>query len=570
MQIASGVLLVLASWAALAVFLMALGLPAALLTQRGRLSPLGMARAAWWGLLLVTLLAMGLNQWLPLRSAYAGVIVLAVTAAAGTLGRLMLLRRGSRADVSGVVSWPVVVAVLLVAVALAASAVGPLTNTDSGLYHLGAIRYSGDFAAIPGLSNLYGPLGYGTATFPLAALLGNGPWGLEGPRLLNGLLILLVGLDLVARSMRRNRGAGFYVELVGFTVLAIPMVAIADFWVTSPTQDAGAFALTIVATAALADAVTRRRSFPSDAGVVVAVSILMVLIKPTMAVFAIVALAVLLGAWWRIRHGTDTRAVSGLAALTVGAGIAAAGLSLLRDRTLSGWWLYPLSILPFEVPWRAADPTELRQATLGYHRNPEDLWGSIEGWAWVGPWISRLPHYWETWLLAGSLILAVIVLLAAARQGSLRWRMLIACIAPSLVATAAWFVASPPSFRFAWGPVLTLGAIPVGWGLWRQRSRRAPIVAAAMIGAIAVLSLVSRTEWSSITEERAWRLGVSIPYAVTPLPDVPTDVVEVSGGLQILVPTQGEQCWAVFPLCTPRVDPDLRLLGTAPDSGFLP
>ena len=51
---------------------------------------------------------------------------------------------------------------------LAVAALGPVTNYDSGLYHLGAIRYAADFATIPGLANLYFPFGYGNAEFPLA------------------------------------------------------------------------------------------------------------------------------------------------------------------------------------------------------------------------------------------------------------------------------------------------------------------------------------------------------------------------------------------------------------------
>ena len=72
---------------------------------------------------------------------------------------------------------------------LAAAALGPVTNYDSWLYHLGAIKYAGDFATIPGLSNLYFPFGYNTSLYPLGAFLGNGPWAGGGYRLANGLIV---------------------------------------------------------------------------------------------------------------------------------------------------------------------------------------------------------------------------------------------------------------------------------------------------------------------------------------------------------------------------------------------
>ncbi len=134
-----------------------------------------------------------------------------------------------------------IVVTLVVAQAyLALAALGPLTNYDSGLYHLGAVEYSRLFPAIPGLASVYSPLGYATAEFPLAAALSAGPWGSEGLRLANGLLMAALALDVALRALQGRRGPGFFVAAVGLVAAWVPLLALSDYWVTSPSQDTAA------------------------------------------------------------------------------------------------------------------------------------------------------------------------------------------------------------------------------------------------------------------------------------------------------------------------------------------
>ena len=128
-----------------------------------------------------------------------------------------------------------------------------------------------------------------------------------------------------------------------------------------------------------------------------------------------------------------------------------------RDYLLSGWLQYPLSVFPFDVPWRAPDPAPERIATLGFHRDPTNLYEAADGWGWVGPWLARLPQQWETYAFVGLAVVTGVGLVLAARSGRpLRWRAVLLSTVPSVVMTVAWFVATPPSFRFAWGPVFTI------------------------------------------------------------------------------------------------------------------
>lgn len=584
MLIVTGTILVLLTWAGCALFLMLVGIGPAVLTAPGRLTWREVRAAMWWGLLAVTIVAYLANLALPLGST-ATALLMGVVAAGGAMCAVAIVRTRRLRLRWTTRGWAVAIwlAVGLSAVYMAATALGPVTNYDSGLYHLGAIRYAADFATIPGLANLYFPFGYGNAEFPLAALLGNGPWGEEGFRLLNGLIMLLVSIDLVLRSVERRIGTGFFVLVAGVVAAWVPMVALADYWVTSPTQDSAVLFVTMAAAAYLADSMRGGRSWVADAGVAAVLALLLVLLRPTMLAFALGLLGVVaLRAWRRPAAGAPrlglTMGVFSIFALVT------AGAATARDYLLSGWLQYPLSVLAFDVPWRADDPSSNRSATLGFHRNPNDLWEAAQSWGWIGPWLGRLPTYWETYLVAtGVLVAAVVIVLAVRASGPAgRWRAMTACLAPSLFMVAVWWLATPPSFRFAWGPLFTCVTIPIGWSLWVLASRApdvggarkwSSLVAAGVavpIVLVTAYSGVARFDWASITADRRWTLGVSIPYGVAPVPSAAVTESLLTSGLRILTPISTEQCWWTYPLCTPQVATTIAPRGPSLAEGLLP
>ncbi len=578
MLIASGITLVLITWLALVVLLVLTGLAPSLLVQRGLVDTGTLRRSLWWGLLIVTLAVLAGSLVTPIRSTgFAVYLSVAVVVAGGTGLALARARGWTFTREPARTLWWIAIPSLLAVVALAAASLGPVTNYDTGLYHLGAIAYAFDYSAIPGLANLYQPLGYATAQFPLAAVMGIGPWGEDGFRLLNGLIITAVVVDLVLRFLRQRTTPGTWIQLVGAAALLVSMVALADYWVTSPSQDAAVFALTVVGVAYLADALTERSSFAANGAVAMAIAIVAVLIRPTAAFFAVTLAGVLLSrAWsWRRQSLEGMGAASTAVAI---AGVLALALVTARDYLLSGWFQYPLSLFAFDVPWRAGDPTPLREATLGFHRDPDDLWGSVSGYDWVVPWMSRAFTQWEAWLFVLVLLAAVALLLMARRTGPIGARILVLSMLPSLVAVATWFLLSPPAFRFAWGPLVTIAAIPAGWGLWLLKDRAethlwefaAALGFAAAVAGVSILTLATRTEWSEMSLERGWSAGISIPYAVSPLQTPEVVESELSSGLTVLVPIDGELCWATFPLCTPRAADSLRLAGQNLQEGLLP
>ncbi len=582
-----GTVLVLSTWLVCALLLCLGGLvPAGFLGARQTLA--GVLRASiWWGLLTVTSFAYVCNLFQPLRStttALAFIALIGVLAIAG----LYLLRKSHPKRARGVRRrhfWILWTAMAMAVGYLALAAVGPVTNYDSGLYHLGAIQYAGNFPTIPGLANLYSALGYGNAEFPLAALLGNGPWNGEGYRLLNGLLIALVVLDLFIRGRQRRLTAGFFVLGVGLVAALVPMIALADYWVTSPTQDSAVLMVTLIAVAYLCDALTKPKGWVADAATVAALSLMLVLLRPTMAVFAVACLAVIVFKAWRLRpanpHEHWARAGVFVAAVTVLVG----AISAARDYVLSGWLEYPLSIFHFSVPWLAADPTPVRMVTLGYHRDHDHMWQAGDGWSWVGTWFSQLPAQWETYQFALMVLAALVAVVFAVLRSwpSIRWRRLVLALVPSAVAIIVWWLFLPPSFRFIWGPLFALPATVIGWVLWRLHEldlragvtsgrwlQLTVIVLSVPVILVTLFSLVLRSDLGASKVTAHWNLGISIPYSLVPVRDIEVRALRLADDLVIQEPLPTDQCWGFFPLCTPSPADGLRLRGQQLQDGFLP
>lgn len=587
-QIATGALLVALTWAVVVLLNIAYGRWSAVLVG-GSSSPDARWRAGlWWGLAWLTVVVVALNLVVPLGSGSAAALVLALGGALALMSvaaRRMGMPRWRRPGRwTGVFFGSAALAVAYLAVKV----LGPVTNYDSGLYHLGAAKYAHEFATIPGLATLYFPFGYANAQFPLAALLGNGPWDGVGYRLLNGAIMVLALVELGSRLLNRRWTWGTCTLLLGMGAVLVPTVAMADGIVTSPTSDTSVMILTIVSSAYLADALSRRRGFALNAGVAVVLAALTVAMRPTMGVFALVTVIVVAVVTWRQRAGSHSAAVpEGHVAWILPALVALllALATTLRDRVLSGWLLYPLSVISFDVPWLADDATGWRDATLAAARDPlsPDGYVTAHSWGWIGPWITRLPTQWETWFVLVGLLTTVAALIWARRVTGFphRWRMLLLLMAPSAAAVVAWFVLSPPSFRFIWGPLFSLLLLPLGGAVHalaqagagratRPRARDLALMAcSAAVVVVTVFSVVARNQVMSISESREWALGpIALTYAVTPIPVPDVVPVEMSTGLVLFTPIDGEQCWDNYPLCSFSMGDDIGLLGPSIQDGF--
>ncbi len=594
-----GTLLVLLTWMLGLIAVITIGLAVTRLVSRTtRSTPIDLAGirvALWWGLAFTVIVILFTNLGFPLASAgAAGVIGIVFLLAAAFLlirpAHISLPRQGS--GNRGSRTWAFIATYVALAGAviyLAFAALGPVTNYDSGLYHLGAIRYAADYSTISGLANLYFPLGYNTSLYPFAAFLGNGPWGVEGYRLANGFIATLVVLDLIlrlvcSRGKLRRLSGGSWILLIATFIGLVPLVALSDYWVTSPSSDAPVMMLTFVASAYLADGIFRSRNRARDLTTSFIVSVILFSLRPTMAVFLVGVTLVIATLLIRRRTPTTGNVQTPLFVAAAVLGAIMLGVQSIRDYFLSGWLQYPLSLFSFATPWTATDPVWNRTATLGNARNPADIWGSVDGYSWVGAWVSRLPSQWETYLLFALVGVLITVFIVNRRSHTtIRWRALALAVFPSALASVAWFLFSPPSFRFGWGPVFSLLIIPVSFGIYlmAQQGQRTnnknwiPPIAVGLltVGLLGVIAYsgVFRLAPLMRPQPAQWEMGsVAVTYQATPVVAVPVQPTVLSSGLEILVPLESDQCWENFPLCTPIISESVRLQGDTIQQGFLP
>jgi hypothetical protein len=257
-----------------------------------------------------------------------------------------------------------------------------------------------------------------------------------------------------------------------------------------------------------------------------------------------------------------------------------------RDYVLSGWLLYPLSVHAFDVPWRAVDPVGWRTATLVAARDPlsTDAVFTANSWYWIPGWFGRLWSQWETYFFLLGMAVAVVALLLARRHGAvLHSRQVLACALPSVVSGLAWFTLSPPSYRFIWGSLFTLFLIPFSAAIAAThtqdltspalsgRLRRVVMVSAAIVLlGFTAFSILFRNQVTQITEQRSFTIaGLSLPYAIAPIPVPPTQPVTTSRGLELQVPTGSDQCWDVYPLCSFSMGMEIGLRGPSIQDGFI-
>ena len=574
----TGTALVLATWAFCIASLMILGLPLGL-SRIGSLSAGRIRRSLWLGLFLITVVLLGLSLIQPLASAAVLVAVAISVVAMGVISIFMGLRFGPRTrqglPASASLTWvALVVVAVFVASFLAAAALGSVTNYDTGLYHLGAIRYAADYATIPGLANLFNPFGYDNSQFVLGAFLGNGPWNGNGYRLLNGLFVVLLLCDLCLRFRRASRKPGDFVLLIGAGLALVPLVGLADYLVTSPTADTAVMLLTLISVAYLSDAALAKFRFAADSSVAIATAVMAFLMRPTMIVFLVIVL--LVASVLYVRRAPKSFVGWAPIALVGAVSLLGVVVQIVRNYYLSGWLFYPLSLHGFDVPWRTLDPAINRGMTLAVARDPNDYVHAAQGWAWVGPWIRRLPEQWETFEILLAAVIVIVCLLSARGGRPLRLRLLALIMTPAVVSVVFWWILTPPSFRFAWGPIFAIAAVPAGWFLWRaKRGSALPRVAPRLLAGVLILLVaycsLARLHVDERTAQGEFRLGfLQVPYSFTAVPLAPTAEKILQTGVRILIPTESDQCWATYPMCTYFTDTEISYRGTGLADGFLP
>ena len=269
-----GGLLVLLTWAAIVSLVVLLGLPFTV-TSRRPVTLRHVAAASWWGVLVIAILGTALAFFVPLSSRGTRITILVAGLCAVVITAIRWKGKRLRRVQITRPTWLWIIGSAMAVGYLAIATLGPVTHYDAGLYQWAAGRYAAEYSVIPGLANLYAPLGYGSIQPVFEGLLASSPWRVNGLRLVNGAFLVLLSLETLSRLATKPRAAGTAVALVGSAITFVPMVWMADFWVASPTPDVPVLVLGIAAAAYWTDFVLGQpeagRHLPGNAGANLAV-----------------------------------------------------------------------------------------------------------------------------------------------------------------------------------------------------------------------------------------------------------------------------------------------------------
>jgi hypothetical protein len=462
------------------------------------------------------------------------------------------------------------------AVGLANRAVGPVLTFDTGVYHLGAVRWATSYAAVPGLGNLQVQLANNSSHFLYAAALEVGPWWGRSQHLANGLLLLALWAQIslscaavIGKLERSNPCDVFWLLLLPYVVDQMLGRNVSDL-----SPDLATFALGLAVTGTLLSLLYRRDDGPEEreyrlfcafslaaAGLVV---------KLSFAVFGLASGATALLIWWcRKPVGEFSRSVRVFGWATAAlVGILVPWMT--RSVVLSGYVAYPNSVGFFSVDWRMPPEVLLRARTTirAFARFP-GFWGDEEAsqvlanWDWFVPWLVRMLQEHRHRLVVPMLLAlgaAAWSTLLRRRRSALRQNHArdgrgfpdLLVLLPAMLALIFWFLVAPDP-RFAGASFAILAPIIVALTFARSAAgerRRILHVGAGVAIAISLAWLVLGWSW----------IPPGGDFGFHPLPTPQVEPFRTSSGLTVNVPrSRGDRCWNATLPCSSRLYQNIAL-----------
>lgn len=636
---ASALAAVLATWCLLIVLFAGMGL----LARRGAglrvLDADALILAVWIGIAFTIAVLQLWNFFLPIGAPAA-----ALVGAVGLTG-LALARRELVGWLRGI-GWrrhlPLLVVMLGVVAFAANRAMGPLTSYDGGAYHIPVMEWARAYPVVPGLANLHGRLGFNNSSLLFAALLDDGPWTGRANHLVNGFLIALLLVQAVLHTTRLPRSTGAIRLRYAFDLALIaPLMALlmANSLLTGYTPDVPAGVTLLAALSLLVGHVGDRGSRGGKARAaggevqkttsngatsgtlatraryeLVAGATLLALaasMKLSVGFTALLAWGVSFALLWF--HGAPGRSRRA-AVVAVLASTAIMGPWLVRSAILSGYPLYPSTILAAPVDWRV--PVEQAHAELawvGHFARAEE--GSVDapyadqrllGWNWLGAWSSQMLTDWRHRVLVGLPVALAFLILAYLLAMRIRrtvpgtrtlpaenvrkdstpgwpcrsyaapalWWLLGCAAAGSLF----WFLTAP-RLEFGFATLWALGALCVALLFVHLpaggRAAAAVIAIALLLGISPVVGRVARVVLTfndplhdRIINSLLVRRGSDDGFHP---PDPTAERVttyHTESGLLLYVPAETTRCFHAPLPCTPHPAPNLRLRGADLGDGF--
>lgn len=327
---------------------------------------------------------------------------------------------------------------------------------DDYNYEFQSIRWFHDYRIVPGLANLHGRIGFNDSHHLLGALLSSTPWAGAVNHIFNGFFVVLAFV-LLASAVRNLFLGRKFAWVFPATLLISPTIGLVLFGIFGPmisTLKADVFMCATIAVLAVlfiefAHIPASDSRWLALGNTLVPLAVVLVSVKLTAVAFCgVIAVAVFLRlgmAGWNSRSLQLSVLVSTLIL----------GSVLVRGVILSGYPLYPTTLLGAPVDWRV--PVAEANAEMAYIKSWAELRptydGPVEGWTW-------LPTWAQSTILTDKFNIVLPVILAlmclpfllfpsrdAGRASGTAWCFAILAVA-CILALVLWFIEAPAG-RFA-------------------------------------------------------------------------------------------------------------------------
>lgn len=504
------------------------------------------------------------------------VVVLMLALLVGAAGFLM-----SRRDIAAAFAsegWRTrrgwLLAMVIVALYVANQGVADLTYSDSALYHLQAVAWNKSYALVPGLANLYGPLGFNNASLLYGAMLDVGPWGGLGHRLANGLLLQVLALRVIIAVARiasqGRRAAGNEVFLVTL-IPAVVALSLLGRLSSYATATATAIVVLVIAERLYALLTVPREARETAYGVfcITTLSAIAVTLKLSAVVFAAPVTLVVLGVWLR-RRARDDGMRRRTFAYALGAALLIGGAWMTRSVILSGYPLFPSTVAAMPVDWRTSTEHADAEYALAAHSAKAstmlvEVVAGRNKWGWLPRWWRiSIRDPFDFIIPLGIALFSGVALLWARRRPpppSAFWML-----PPTLIAALAWFFLAPEG-RYAIGFFWALAGLAVAeWWRIAPSSDAAPrrVVPVAIFASVSTLVIVPALH---IPLEAPGSAGKTLVKSVIRMWDSGGWYNQIAqpklmpyrtaSGLMVSVPE--DRCWSAPVPCTPNPASTLEL-----------
>jgi len=437
---------------------------------------------------------------------------------------------------------------------------------DSGLYHLSAVRWATSFPVVPGLGNLHGRLAFNSSHFLYLALLQIGLWTNKSYHFANGILILVLIMQILLSSVKLFYGNGeskFY--HIYYFLFFTPVIM--KFIRPNSSPDIAIFILGIILSAKFLYFLGNNgntsgvddEEMEYTVFVIVSLSILGITIKLSFFALGITIFLITIIIWFMRNLKSQDKVVDKKLVVWIG-GCLIVGLAvwMIRGIILSGYIAYPSTFGAFPVEWRIPPASVINNANWirSWARLPHVHWSKVlENWDWFKPWMQSFKRYKFDAIMPLYISFIGIMLIMFKKfikkknyeMPKIMWIFLL----PPVVSLVFWFFTAP-SVRLAGASFWLLGAgsiiLVINYGKKLQERK---ILIVIFVISICILYKFFPSKDLILTKEK-------IKYFYD-IPKVTLKKEMTNTGLVLFLPKEKDQCWDAPLPCTPYMNTNLCL-----------